>query len=628
MKNRMSLSLFVIFLTILTLAFCWNGYAKSLYVIADINQSPSPIQAYDIQGTNLVYQATYNVPHHGYGAVGLAIDADAAILFVTYENSNIIQLVDAVTMTGISSTSAPAANNLAGIVVDHDKNRVYTMNRKTNHLYVYDWDPNTYTLTLVGGTYTVLPGVYQAYGIALDEDNDILYVGDNSTVVKAFYTSDWSAAGQYTISHNATGIAIDYINQIFYTGSGAPYSSNYNLSKYDLNTNTETTVNVGSPVLGVAVDQATGLVYCTTYGYGSFGTRDRLFVYDSNLTQHWVSGDLGNPTGLTVPGREVGFNPLNLTKDDGIPQGSCVNAGSGFTYTITYDNAANNFDVHGVVIIDQLPPEVDFVSLTGPGSYDSGTHTATWTIGTLAAGSAGGTVTIDVLVKPSTPAGQITNVCRIESNETGPTTVNVLTDVCVPSGDVTPPTCTLVNYNPGPPLSITGAVQDNESGLAAINVVQANNVTVNIASFTPGTNDPVLVTATKIDNNQSGYVLIEAIDMDGNSTLCDPVYTTLSTIAPESYELTQNFPNPFNPTTTIHFKVAPTTSGLANVSIRIYDLSGREVKTLINEPMEPGEYAVEWDGTNARGKAVAGGVYIYRMVAGEFAATKKMILLK
>jgi len=628
MKNKLRIFLFVIFLAILTFAFFWNGYAKSLYVIADINQSPSPIQAYDIQSNILVYQATYGVPYHGWGAVGIAIDADAAILFVTYEQSNIIQLVDAVTMTGIGSTTAPGAGNLAGIVVDHDKNRVYTMDRNTNHLYVYDWDPTTYTLTLIGGTYVSLPGVSWAFGIALDEDNDILYVGDYTTVVKAFYTSDWSAAGQYTISHNATGIAIDYINQIFYTGSGGPSSSNYELSKFDLNTNTETTVNVGSPVLGVAVDQATGLVYCTTYGTGSSTTRDRLFVYDANLTQHWVSGDLGNPTGVVVPGREVGFNPLNLTKDDGIPQGSCVNAGSGFTYTITYDNALNNYDVTNVTITDQLPPEVDYVSLTGGGSYNVGTHTVTWNIGTLTAGSAGGTVTIDVLVKPSTPAGQITNICKIESNETGPTTVNVVTDVCVPSGDVTPPTCTLVSYNPGPPLSITGAVQDNESCLAAINVVQANNVTVNIASFTVGTTSSVLVTATKIDNNQSGYVLIEVIDVAGNSAMCDPIYTTLSTIAPESYELLQNYPNPFNPTTTIHFKVAPTVEGAANVSVKIYDLSGREVKTLINEPMQPGEYAVEWDGTNNRGEAVAGGVYIYRMVASKFAATKKMILLK
>ena len=616
------MTLFVMFLAILTFAFLWNAYGKSVYVIANINQSPTPIQAYDIQGNTIVYQATYSVPYHGWGAVGLGIDTDSKTLFVTYESSNIIQLLDATTMTDLGSTTAPGASNLAGIVVDEDLQKVYTVNRYSNKLYVYSWDAGTTTLTL-DAQYN-LPGVTSAFGIALDGINDILYVASASTTVYYFNTSDFTTlAGTITVSGTAVGIAVDPVHGYLYTGAG--YYSNYYLSQYDLNNNTENTVFLGSyqGVMGVSVDPTTGLVYLTT-GYGG----DNLRVFDMSLNLTDQTGDIGDPTGVVVPSTEISYNPLNLVKDDGIPQGSCVNAGSGFTYTITYDNALNNFDVHNVIITDQLPSEVDFVSSTGGGSYNGGTHTVTWNIGTLTAGSAGGTVTIDVLVKPSTPAGSITNICKIESNETGPTTVNVVTDVCVPSGDVTPPTCTLVNYDPGPPLSITGAVQDNESGLAAINVVQANNVTVNIASFTPGTTDPVLVTATKIDNNIGGYVLIEAIDMDGNSTMCDPVYTTLSNIAPESYELLQNYPNPFNPTTTIHFKVAPTQEGVADVSIKVYDLSGRVVKTLINEPMQPGEYAVEWDGTNNSGEAVAGGVYIYRMVAGKFAATRKMILMK
>ncbi len=620
MNNKCTFRLFVAALAILTLAFFGNGYAKSVYVIANINQSPTPIQAYDIQGSQVVYQATYSVPYFGWGAVGLAIDTDSKTLFVTYEQSNTIQLLDATTMTDLGTTTAPGASNLAGIVVDEELQKVYTVDRYTNKLYVYSWDAGTATLTL-DAQYN-LPGVTSAYGIALDETNDVLYVTNGNTTVYYFNTSDFNTlAGTITVSGNAVGIAVDEVHGYLYTGGG--YLGNYNLSQYNLSAGTENTVflGLGEGVMGISVDIATGYIYLTT-GYNG----DNLRVFDMSLNLTDQTGVIGDPTGVVVPRTEVSYNPLNLAKDDGIPLGSCVNPGSGLTYTITYDNTTNNYDVHNVVITDQLPPEVDFVSLTGPGSYDSGTHTATWTIDTLTAGSAGGTVTIDVLVKPTTPPGTITNVCRIESNETGPTTVNLTTDVCTIINN--PPTCTLVSYNPGPPLSITGAVQDNDDGLAAINVVQAINVTVNIASFTPGTTDPVLVTATKIDNNQKGYVLIEAIDMAGNSIMCDPVYTTLSTIAPESYELTQNFPNPFNPTTTIHFKVAPTTSGLANVSIRIYDLSGREVKTLIDEPMEPGEYAVEWDGTNNRGEAVAGGVYIYRMVAGKFTATKKMILLK
>ncbi len=174
--------------------------AKSMYVISSINSNPTPIQAYDIQGNNIVYQATYSVPRYGGGAVGLAIDTDSKFLFVTYEVSNVISLIDATTMTSQGTTTAPGASNLAGIVVDQDKQKVYTVDRSTNKLYVYSWNPVTKTLTLDGGTYKLLPGVYQAHGIALDEVNDLLYVGDLTTTVKIFNTSDlvigWKFPGE------------------------------------------------------------------------------------------------------------------------------------------------------------------------------------------------------------------------------------------------------------------------------------------------------------------------------------------------------------------------------------------------------------------------------------------------
>jgi flagellar hook assembly protein FlgD len=74
--------------------------------------------------------------------------------------------------------------------------------------------------------------------------------------------------------------------------------------------------------------------------------------------------------------------------------------------------------------------------------------------------------------------------------------------------------------------------------------------------------------------------------------------------------------------------VAAGNGGAVNVSLRIYDVTGREVKALVNEAMQPGKYSVEWDATNNRGNTVAGGIYIYRMVAGDFVATRKMVLLK
>lgn len=194
--------------------------------------------------------------------------------------------------------------------------------------------------------------------------------------------------------------------------------------------------------------------------------------------------------------------------------------------------------------------------------------------------------------------------------------------------DTTSPLCELTNIDPGPPFTIEVTIQDTESGMKEINVITSNNATVTVPPFTIGTREPVIVIAEKIDQGHSATVVLETKDVVGNTTLCDPVYQTLSAVIPEGFALKQNFPNPFNPTTSIHFDVAAGNGGAVNVSLKIYDITGREIKTLVDEAMQPGKYSVEWDATNNRGNTVAGGIYIYRMVAGDFVSTKKLVLLK
>jgi len=93
---------------------------------------------------------------------------------------------------------------------------------------------------------------------------------------------------------------------------------------------------------------------------------------------------------------------------------------------------------------------------------------------------------------------------------------------------------------------------------------------------------------------------------------------------PDSYSLLQNYPNPFNSTTTLRYDLA----GHSNVNIIIYDMLGREVKTLINQTQDAGFKSIQWDGTNDYGKQVSAGVYLYRIQAGEYMQTKKMVFLK
>gem|GEM_PF-3149848 len=94
---------------------------------------------------------------------------------------------------------------------------------------------------------------------------------------------------------------------------------------------------------------------------------------------------------------------------------------------------------------------------------------------------------------------------------------------------------------------------------------------------------------------------------------------------PKRFALSQNYPNPFNPTTQLNYDVPRT----ENVKIVVYDLLGRQVKTLVNQDnVQPGRYTVEWNGTNQYGTTVASGVYFYHMKAGDFTSVKKMVLLR
>ena len=88
---------------------------------------------------------------------------------------------------------------------------------------------------------------------------------------------------------------------------------------------------------------------------------------------------------------------------------------------------------------------------------------------------------------------------------------------------------------------------------------------------------------------------------------------------PKEFSLIQNFPNPFNPTTVIEFNIPRT----AFVTVKVYDMLGKEVSTLVNDTKQAGSYLVNFIASN-----LTSGVYFYKIMAGDFTATKKMMLVK
>jgi hypothetical protein len=117
------------------------------------------------------------------------------------------------------------------------------------------------------------------------------------------------------------------------------------------------------------------------------------------------------------------------------------------------------------------------------------------------------------------------------------------------------------------------------------------------------------------ESRGSGSTLITSVEKDGNK------------IIPQSQILLNNYPNPFNPYTIISFSI-PYDLTNSFVELKIYDINGRLVNTLVSENLSAGNYLTRWDGDNVSGSKVSSGVYIYSIRVGDRAVNKKMTLLK
>ena len=115
--------------------------------------------------------------------------------------------------------------------------------------------------------------------------------------------------------------------------------------------------------------------------------------------------------------------------------------------------------------------------------------------------------------------------------------------------------------------------------------------------------------------NNNSYIDIPVIGPPATG----PAIVDNNNNVPLQYSLKQNYPNPFNPVTTIAYSLA----SAGNVKLVVYDILGREVKTLVNEVQQQGAYKVSFNASD-----LASGVYFYRINTGSFSDIKKMILVK
>ncbi len=135
----------------------------------------------------------------------------------------------------------------------------------------------------------------------------------------------------------------------------------------------------------------------------------------------------------------------------------------------------------------------------------------------------------------------------------------------------------------------------------------------------------VLLTSGLGTSSSQGFTLI------GYDDTGTPILSSVSTTAtedalgvPEAFALAPNYPNPFNPSTAIEYALPRP----ATVRLVVYDALGRAVRTLVKAEQPPGSYTVAWDGQNDSGTPVPSGVYLYRIVAGDFVQARTMLLVK
>ena len=165
-----------------------------------------------------------------------------------------------------------------------------------------------------------------------------------------------------------------------------------------------------------------------------------------------------------------------------------------------------------------------------------------------------------------------------------------------------------------------------------INQVQANagffKMPVEIKVIFSDATDTVYTVMNDINNQQLNFEFSKQpaqLIFDPNNNIVLKIAETVvgieegGEIRPHKFELEQNYPNPFNPITTILYSI----SNRSNVLVKVYDILGNEVATLVNEEKEQGVYKINFDANN-----LASGLYFYRIQAGSFVDTKKMILLK
>jgi len=375
-----------------------NVSAKSMFAIGYMGSAPTTvILSYDLQNEGIQKQEILNIPSHEWGAYDICIEPENELLFVSFRNSNIIELVYASLLTSWGYSELAGISNPASIKFNSETETLYALERNTNKLFEYSWDfqDTTFTPLIESPYYIELDNIVSSQDLAFDDQNMLLYVADSSqTHVHYFSAYDLSHSGSIEVDQKPTSIAINGGKYLYIANNS--YGSK--ILQYDLNflSVRSYALSAGSYVIKLAVDKLTGNLFAslsTTSGI------NRILVLNELLEVLYVLEDeeLVYPSGMCVPDQDIGYNPFDVQKDDGIF--TWISPNSVMRYTISFKNLLN-YQLDNVLITDWLPSDqhVSMHNMSSDGVYNQQEHTITWDVGNLPAGGDEEEVWVEVRV--------------------------------------------------------------------------------------------------------------------------------------------------------------------------------------------------------------------------------------
>ena len=254
-----------------------------------------PLLRYSIDLTDITLEATTHLPNRALGPISLAVEESISKVYVGFESTNILDVVDATTFVPEGMIEAVGTVDLAGMVVHPAKQQLFVVDRNEQTVFVYS------TLTFDSVEQWTLPTGNGAWGI--DLMNDYLFVGDASATVRYYDITSHAEVDNVTLSIPAVAVAVtDYPEPtLFASGHSGVSGLTPYLSKYYLDSGIEEVLEVGDDPKGIALNPAAGLVYITE------GNRILVIDIETMVIEQVITlGATWVPTDLVSTTLEIG----------------------------------------------------------------------------------------------------------------------------------------------------------------------------------------------------------------------------------------------------------------------------------------------------------------------------------